>query len=107
MQIRQKLVSFYHLLKVHFILKKNSLISQNTMKVDHWQNIYINKNDDQVSWTQQYPQVAMDYIISLDLPLSASIIDVGGGTGNFVDALLDLGYKNISVLDIFFIGTSW
>ena len=70
------------------------------MKVDHWQNIYINKNNDQVSWTQQYPQVAMDYIISLNLPLSASIIDVGGGTGNFVDALLDLGYKNISVLDI-------
>ena len=70
------------------------------MKVDHWQNIYINKNDDQVSWTQEYPQVAIDYIISLDLPLSASIIDVGGGTGNLVDALLDLGYKNISVLDI-------
>ena len=70
------------------------------MSLNHWQNIYNTKNDDQVSWTQPYPRIAVDYITSLGLPLSANIIDVGGGTGNFVDALLDLGYTNITVLDI-------
>ncbi len=70
------------------------------MNVDHWQNIYTSKNDDQVSWTEPYPRIAIDYITSLDLPLTANIIDVGGGTGKFVDALLDLGYVNITVLDI-------
>ena len=70
------------------------------MNVDHWQQIYNTKNDDQVSWTQPYPQIAIDYISNLVLPLTANIIDVGGGTGNFVDALLDLGYINITVLDI-------
>ena len=62
--------------------------------------IYSTKNDDQVSWTQSYPHIAVDYLTSLNLPKTAKIIDVGGGTSNFVDALLDLGYNNITVLDI-------
>jgi ubiquinone/menaquinone biosynthesis C-methylase UbiE len=70
------------------------------MNVDHWQNIYTSKNDNQVSWTQHFPQIAIDNITALGLPLTANIIDVGGGTGNFVDALLDLGYINVTVLDI-------
>jgi len=70
------------------------------MKSDHWQNIYKTKNEYQVSWTQPYPQIAIDYIKELGLPFSAKIIDIGGGSGNFVDALLDLGYTNITVLDI-------
>jgi len=34
------------------------------------------------------------------LPKSARIIDVGGGDSNLVDFLLDLGYENVTVLDI-------
>ena len=34
------------------------------------------------------------------LPLTANIIDIGGGDSHFVDALLEKGYQNIWVLDI-------
>jgi len=70
------------------------------MVKNHWQKIYTTRNDDQVSWTQSYPHVAVTYLTSLNLPKTARIIDIGGGASNFADALLDLGYSNITVLDI-------
>lgn len=42
----------------------------------------------------------MEFVALFDLPLSANIIDIGGGDSHFVDALLDKGYRNIWVLDI-------
>jgi SAM-dependent methyltransferase len=42
----------------------------------------------------------MEFLELFNLPLTANIIDVGGGDSNLVDALLDKGYKNIWVLDI-------
>ena len=66
----------------------------------HWQKIYTTKADHEVSWTQKYPTTAVEYLTSLDLDKDARIIDVGGGAGNFADALLELGYMNITVLDI-------
>jgi hypothetical protein len=42
----------------------------------------------------------LDFIASFQLDKSASIIDIGGGDSLLVDFLLDLGYTNISVLDI-------
>ncbi|MDF1697106.1 MAG: class I SAM-dependent methyltransferase [Saprospiraceae bacterium] len=66
----------------------------------HWQNIYQNKSDSEVSWTENYPDIAIDYIKKIQLPKESSIIDIGGGTSRFVDALLEMGYTNITVLDI-------
>jgi len=34
------------------------------------------------------------------VPITAKIIDIGGGDSFLVDHLLDLGYQDISVLDI-------
>ena len=42
----------------------------------------------------------MEFVQIFNLPLTANIIDIGGGDSHFVDALLDKGYKNIWVLDI-------
>ena len=70
------------------------------MTLAHWQNIYKHKNDNEVSWTQAYPISAVNYLRSIGLPKSANIIDIGGGASNFADVLLDLGYTNITVLDI-------
>ena len=41
----------------------------------------------------------MEFVEWFQLPLTANIIDIGGGDSHFVDALLDKGYKNIYVLD--------
>lgn len=67
---------------------------------DHWENIYRTKAEDEVSWFQPYPKTSMEFVKLFNLPLSANIIDIGGGDSHFVDALLDKGFKNIYVLDI-------
>ena len=69
-------------------------------KKSHWENVFATKQPNDVSWTQEYPKTAMDYLENLNLSKTANIIDIGGGDSNLVDALLDKGYKNIWVLDI-------
>lgn len=66
----------------------------------HWETIYETKTPDQVSWTQKIPSTSLKFISSLNLGKNSKIIDVGGGDSNLVDHLLDLGYTNLSVLDI-------
>jgi hypothetical protein len=70
------------------------------IKKEHWENVYSTKTEKEVSWYQAYPQTSIDYIVALELPLTARIIDVGGGDSYFIDALLDLGYTKITLLDI-------
>ena len=67
---------------------------------DHWEKIYSSKAPEEVSWYQQYPKTCMEFLDYFNLPLSASIIDIGAGDSFFVDALLEKGYSNIYVLDI-------
>jgi len=69
-------------------------------KKNHWNNIYKNKNVDEVSWYQPIPKTSLEYVKGFDLPKTAKIIDVGGGDSFFVDHLLNLGFQNVTVLDI-------
>ena len=66
----------------------------------HWENIYSQKHANEMSWTQQYPAISMEFISEIKLSKNAKIIDVGGGEGFLVDALLGAGFTNITVLDI-------
>jgi hypothetical protein len=72
---------------------------ENTSK-NHWETVYETKSPNEVSWTQEIPKTALDFIESFDLPKAAAIIDIGGGDSKLVDHLLALGYENITVLDI-------
>jgi 2-polyprenyl-3-methyl-5-hydroxy-6-metoxy-1,4-benzoquinol methylase len=67
---------------------------------EHWNSVYKTKAEDEVSWFQPYPKTSIEFVKLFDLSLNANIIDIGGGDSHFVDALLDLGYRNIHVLDI-------
>jgi SAM-dependent methyltransferase len=67
---------------------------------EHWENVFSTKTEKEVSWYQQYPQTSVDFIKALQLPLEAKIIDIGGGDSYLMDALLDLGYTNLTLLDI-------
>jgi 2-polyprenyl-3-methyl-5-hydroxy-6-metoxy-1,4-benzoquinol methylase len=66
----------------------------------HWESIYHTKDTQQVSWFQPTPEMSLDFIKELNIPLTAKIIDVGGGDSLLVDHLLQLGYKDVTVLDI-------
>jgi SAM-dependent methyltransferase len=67
---------------------------------DHWNNVYSTKAETKVSWFQNYPKTSVEFLDLFALPLSANIIDIGGGDSHFVDVLIDKGYENIWVLDI-------
>lgn len=69
-------------------------------KKEHWEKIYTTKEFKETSWFQKKPVVSLDIIESLGLSREARIIDIGGGDSYLVDNLLDLGYKNLNVLDI-------
>ena len=66
----------------------------------HWENIYQNKELTGVSWYQPNPTTSLNFLKQSKVAFDAKIIDVGGGDSLFVDHLLDLGYKDITVLDI-------
>jgi len=67
---------------------------------NHWENIYTQKQPNEVSWTQDIPQISLDFINSFNLHKKAKIIDIGGGDSKLVDFLLSEGYSDITVLDI-------
>ena len=71
-----------------------------TNRIDHWNNIYNTKELNQVSWYQPNPEISLKLIKDSQLPKDAAIIDVGGGDSFLTDRLIDLGYSNITVLDI-------
>ncbi|MDZ4749581.1 MAG: class I SAM-dependent methyltransferase [Saprospiraceae bacterium] len=66
----------------------------------HWENIYKTKQLDEVGWYQPVPITSLQFLTHFKIPVTAKIIDIGGGDSFFVDHLLDLGYQDITVLDI-------
>ena len=69
-------------------------------KKAHWEEVYSKKQPGEVSWFQVHPDLSLRLIKAAKLDKTAPIIDVGGGASTLVDALLDEGYQNLSVLDI-------
>jgi ubiquinone/menaquinone biosynthesis C-methylase UbiE len=67
---------------------------------EHWENIYKTKELKDVSWYQPIPKTSLDFLKQFHIPTTAKIIDVGGGDSFLVDHLLNLGYQDITVLDI-------
>ena len=66
----------------------------------HWQNVYLSKGEQQVSWTQSDPQPSLGLIEKFAADRNASIVDIGGGASRLVDALLAHGFTAITVLDL-------
>lgn len=66
----------------------------------HWENIYQTKELKDVSWFQPNPETSLDFFKQFHVPVTAKVIDIGGGDSLLVDHLLELGYQDITVLDI-------
>lgn len=69
-------------------------------KKEHWEKVFATKQENEVSWFQKYPKTSVNFFIKNAISKQANIIDVGGGDSYLIDALLDLGYANLTLLDI-------
>lgn len=66
----------------------------------HWETIYQTRELKDVSWFQPTPETSLDFFKEFSVPTTAKVIDIGGGDSFLVDHLLDLGFQDITVLDI-------
>jgi len=66
----------------------------------HWENIYSSKNEDGVSWFQEYPKTSIDLIKKYSKNNSVSIIDIGSGRSRILKNLIENEYEDLTYLDI-------
>ena len=66
----------------------------------HWQRVYLERDTKTVSWFEDSPVASLEMLERANLRSASSVIDVGGGASALVDALLDRGCDNLTVLDI-------
>ncbi len=66
----------------------------------HWQKIYKERREHRVSWFEEQPTISLDLIHAVGAKSDSAIIDIGGGASRLVDALVDRGFRDITVLDL-------
>ncbi|MGX1318620.1 trans-aconitate methyltransferase [Bradyrhizobium sp. USDA 377] len=69
-------------------------------RTTHWDNVYATKGEAEVSWYQASPAISLAMIRAANSDHDAAIIDIGGGASRLVDALLQDGYRRLTVLDL-------
>lgn len=67
---------------------------------EHWNEVYRTKAPDSVSWYQPTPEPSLRALDELEVPSTASLIDIGGGASSLVDRLIERGWSDLTVLDI-------
>jgi 2-polyprenyl-3-methyl-5-hydroxy-6-metoxy-1,4-benzoquinol methylase len=72
----------------------------NPNRGEHWENVYRSKGEREVSWFQETPSLSLELIRSAGATGRSPIVDIGGGASRLVDALVDEGYKAVTVLDL-------
>lgn len=66
----------------------------------HWNSVYTTKNEDEVSWFEQNPDLSVELLREAGLATDMAVIDIGGGASRLVDALVGLNLADITVLDL-------
>ena len=66
----------------------------------HWENVYVTKRENEVSWFQETPAPSLALIVEAGAAPASGIIDIGGGASRLVDNLLEQGFEDVTVLDL-------
>ena len=64
----------------------------------HWDSVFETNASNEVSWFQPEPATSLRLVKRWTSP-TGSVIDVGAGASTLADALLDAGWKDVTVLD--------
>jgi len=73
---------------------------QNESRQAHWEGVYTQKGEGEVSWFQENPAPSLELIAQVGATSASAIIDIGGGASRLVDKLVERGFKDITVLDL-------
>jgi trans-aconitate methyltransferase len=65
----------------------------------HWQSVYANKAEREVSWFQDDLQPSLALIEEVG-STSSAVIDIGGGASRLAESLWNRGFLDITVLDL-------
>lgn len=87
---------FLAVLQIQVVVKNSNM----TSKKEHWEKVFATKQETEVSWYQQKPEISINFFIENKIPKDAKIIDIGGGDSYLIDNLLEMGYSNLFLLDI-------
>jgi len=66
----------------------------------HWEKVYQRKSAEEASWHQSVPQPSLSLITATGLERNTPILDIGGGASLLTDHLLELGYTDLTILDV-------
>ncbi len=66
----------------------------------HWDAAYGSRGAQEVSWSEDEPRTSLQLVEALGVDCHAPVIDVGGGASRLVHRLIELGFDDLSVLDI-------
>ena len=66
----------------------------------HWNAAYNSTEFETRSWSQNLPTESLQFISKFPLSSNDPISDVGGGTSELVDELIEMRFTDLSVLDI-------
>ena len=69
-------------------------------RVGHWEDVYREKEDTQLSWHQDDPSLSLELCDLAGVDKGSSVVDIGGGTSRFAERLIEKGLSDVSVLDV-------
>lgn len=73
---------------------------EKTGQQTHWEDVYRRRNAQSVSWYRPHLDVSLDLLREAGLNPDSRVIDVGGGASTLVDDLIEIGVKDITILDL-------
>lgn len=68
------------------------------MTSEHWDRTYRGAKSEDLGWYETVPST-LGLVTEYSSP-DASVIDIGGGDSRLIDVLLELGYVDLTVLDV-------
>lgn len=78
----------------------NTAVKDDVGNKNHWEMVYLQKAFDETSWHQPVPQMSLSMIANTEATLETPVIDIGAGASLLADHLLDLGFRDVTALDI-------
>ena len=67
---------------------------------EHWEKIHTTKGESEVSWFQENPAPSLELMTLAGTTPRSAVVDIGGGASRFVDALVEMGFQAVTVLDL-------